>query len=129
MRLNRLEWRLPAAIAGLLLLVSGTLAALTVSESRRSAVASAQARLEHLVSLLGSNFETNANAVRQSGAQLAKEPEVVAVLSGAAPAEPLRKRFAASLASNAMTYGVELWNVAGDAVVIATAESAPEVDP
>ena len=129
MRLNRLEWRLPAAIAVLLLLVSGTLAFLTFGESRRAAVASARARLQHLVTLLGSSFESNANTVRQSGAQLARDPDVVAVLSGAAPAEPLRKKFASSLVSNSMTYGVELWNVAGDAVLVTAAESAPEVDP
>lgn len=129
MRLNRLEWRLPATIAVLLLLVSGTLAALTYSESRRSAVASAQARLQYLVTLLGSNFDSNAANVQQSGSLLAKETDVVAVLSAAAPAEPLRKRLAASLATNPLTYSVELWNVAGDAVLVATAESVPEVDP
>ena len=129
MRLSRLEWRLPAAIAVLLLLVSGTLAALTYSESRRSAVASAQARLEYLVTLLNNNLEGNASNVRQSSGLLAKDPEVIAVLSGAAPGESLRRRFASSLQPNATTYAVELWNVAGEAVLLTAAESAPEVDP
>jgi signal transduction histidine kinase len=128
-RLNRLEWRLPAAIAVLLLLVSGTLAALTYNESRRSAVASARARLQHLVTLLGSNFESSAATVRQSSAQLAKDPEVIGVLTGTSPAEPLRKRFASTLQANATTYGIEVWNVAGEELVLAVAASAPEVDP
>ena len=128
MRLTRLEWRLPAAIAVLLLLVSGTLAALTYTESRRAAVVSARLRLQHLVSLLGGSLETNAENVRQSAAQLGRDADVVAVLGGD-PVETLRARFAANLKSNTTSYGFEVWRATGEAALVTAADGAPEVDP
>ena len=129
MRLTRLEWRLPAAIAVLLLLVSGTLAALNYAESRRAAVVSARLRLRHLVSLLASNLEGNAANIQQSGASTAKDPSILAVLNGTADAEPLRAKLAGSLRSNPNTYGVEIWRASGQAVLVTAADGAPEVDP
>ena len=129
MRLNRLEWRLPAAIAVLLLFVSGTLTALTYVESRGAAALSARVRLKHLASLLTSSFESSANSTRQSGASSAKDPSVLAVLNGTADADALRTKLAASLRSNRDTYGIEIWRASRQAVLTTVAEGAPEVDP
>lgn len=126
--MTRLEWRLPAAIAALLLLVSGTLAALTYTESRRAAVVSARLRLQHLVSLLAGSLEGNAETVRQSATQLGRDVDVLAVLSGE-PAEKLRARFAANLKSNTTNYGFEVWSASGEAALVTAADGAPEVDP
>jgi signal transduction histidine kinase len=128
-RLTRLEWRLPAAIAVLLLVVSGTLAALTYVESRRASVVSARVRLKHLVSLLATNLEGNAGSIRQSGASSAKDPGVLAVLNGTADAEPMRAKFAASLRSIRDTYSVEIWRASGQSVLVTAADEIPEVDP
>jgi len=129
-RLTRLQWRLPAAIAVLLLLVSGTLAGLTYAESRRAAVASVTARLQHLVTLLTTNLETNAAATRQQGSSLGKDPSVLGVLTGTADAEALRAKLAAQLqASTTNTYGIEIWRPTGQAVLVTAADAAPEVDP
>lgn len=127
--LTRLEWRLPAAIAVLLLLVSGTLAALTFAESRRSAVVSARQRLQHLTRLLTGTLEGNASTTRQQASQLAKDVNIRAVLDGSAEAEPLRKKLAGNLQPTSQTYGIEIWRTGGQAVLIAAADNAPEVDP
>ncbi|HUR20299.1 MAG TPA: ATP-binding protein [Vicinamibacterales bacterium] len=129
MRLNRLEWRLPAAIALLLLLVSGTLAGLSYAASRRAAVASAVTRLQHIVTQLTSNFELSVASVQQPGNALSSDARFVSVLNGTAEAEPLRAKLVASLKPGAQTYAYELWNPAREPLLIATADGSPEVDP
>lgn len=129
MRLTRLEWRLPAAIAALLLLVSGALAALAYAESRRMAVESARVRLQHVVALLTGNLETNASNIRRSSTELGSDKRVLAVLNGTAEPEPLRASLAANLQPNSQTYGVEVWGSSGQQLLAATGSHAPEVDP
>jgi signal transduction histidine kinase len=128
-RLTRLEWRLPAAIAGLLLLVSATLTALTYTESRRSAVSSASVRLKHLVSLITGNLESSAQALRQSGATLGNEARFIAALHGKEDVDALRELVSKSLQPGAQNYGIELWKADGNAVFTTAVDDAPEVDP
>ena len=129
MRLGRLQWRLPAAFAVLLLLVSGALAGLTYVESRRAALASAVVRLTHIATQLTSNFENIISALRQPGSALSTDARFVSVLKGTAPAEELRAKLAASMKRGGQSYAYELWNTAREPVLTAVADGAPEVDP
>ncbi len=122
---HRLDWRLPFAVAVLLLLISGALVALTYGESRRGAVETAELRLQTLVRQLGSNLQENATALMRQAEASAADADLIEVVSGRQPPDELRQRFETRLKDLPQTFGVQVWTAAGAAVLSVAAEGAP----
>lgn len=125
--IHRLDWRLPAAVAVLLLLVSGALVALTYGESRRAAVEAADLRLQTLAQQLGANVQQSASVLRQQAETTAADPSLIDLLTGGEPPDTVQRQFEARLKEQPQVLRLELRTVADAVVVSAAAVDAPEM--
>ncbi len=121
---TRLQWRLPLAIAGLLLLVAGGMAALTYWQARSATIEAAETRQRELVGQLAANVGANTRTLRQQTAALASRPDVQnAARHG--NQEGLKAAFDALLQQSTQGAGYALWTGRDAPLVRVETDDAP----